>query len=223
MGSAASSWMPNSNVYDIKYSDVVVFPGGADINPDLYGARKHPKTSFYNETDKPQIEMFQQAIKLGKPMVGICRGAQLLCAMAGGQLVQDQTDPNSRHPVYTYDGKIIEMSSCHHQAMFPWRMKGDQFKVLGWTFGQSPYHQDGDKNEMVIGDAPLDMEVEIAFFPEIKALCIQGHPEFQYASRFHNPADLYTIEYLHELLERFMDGDKFENAHDCFRNLEAAK
>ncbi len=218
-----ANWMPACITYDMKKADVVVFPGGADVNPELYGAKRHFTTHIHTDLDDEELAEYRKAIDLGKPIVGICRGAQLMCAMAGGQLVQDQADPANRHPVYTYDGVVIEVSSSHHQAMFPWQMSEDNFKVLGWSFGQSPFHQGGEKQEMVIGSAPLDMEVEICFFPKIKALGIQAHPEWQYESRHTISGDQYAVDYYNLLLTKLLDGEKFEDAHRSFEELIITK
>jgi len=211
------NWLPATQVYSMEKADVVVFPGGADVNPAVYGESKaHPLTQIDHALDKHQIDEFNLAKSMGKRMVGICRGAQLLCALAGGKLIQHQLRGASYHPVYTYDGKIIEVSSDHHQAMYPWHMKTGDFKVLGWSFGQSVCHVDGDFKEMVIGETPLNMEVEIAFFPDIKALCIQAHPEWQYPSKGTSFSDREAIDYYLSIFEKFMDGENFINAHDSF-------
>lgn len=216
--SLCTNWLPTTAAFEIKTADIVVFPGGSDINPDLYGARKHPATSYMPELDEEQLEDYREAVKHKKRMVGICRGGQLLCAMAGGQLVQNQRDSSSRHTVFTYDGRIIEVTSSHHQAMYPWYMPKENYKVLGWSFGQSDKHEDGEMREMVIGKAPLDMEVEIAYFKGINALCLQPHPEWQWPARHSVEADYVAIEYYLNLFERFMDGDKFEDAHKSFES-----
>src|SRR6478609_2048223 len=128
-----SNWMPTMQVHTIEKADIVVFPGGPDVNPELYGARKHPCTNMQLGLDEEQGEIFDMAKKMGKKMVGICRGAQFLCVKAGGQLVQHQQNLHATHDIMTYDGKVIKVTSDHHQAMFPWHMKSGDFKVLGWS------------------------------------------------------------------------------------------
>lgn len=212
-----TNWMRGQNVSSIEKADVVVFPGGADINPALYGEKAHTFTRMDMSLDVRDNAMFDQAMALGKRMVGICRGAQFLCAKAGGKLVQDQANMAYHHPIYTYDGKVILVSSSHHQAMYPWKMKAGEYQVLGWGLGTSKYHDGccvGD--EMVNGIAPLDMEVEVAFFKGINALCIQGHPEWQYATK-HADAQFHdTIEYFRKLMDRFVAGDQFENSQNAY-------
>lgn len=219
---ASTNWMPGGVCWNMEQCDIVLFPGGADIDPSFYNAKAHPKTRTQSGLDGREIAKFYECIERGKKMIGICRGAQLLCAMAGGKLVQDQANMGIRHPMYTHNGKCIEVSSSHHQAMFPWHMKEGDFKVLGWSIGQSEHHQDGDLQEMVVGEVPLDMEVEAAYFPTIDALCLQPHPEWQYHDRHNDLNNLHAIEWYNSVLEKFMDGHKFEDAHKSFSTTPVA-
>lgn len=209
-------WLRGSFVYAIDRADVVIFPGGPDVNPLIYGEKRHPMTSVNEPLDTKDITEYNKALSLNKKIIGICRGAQLMCAMAGGKLVQHQQDMASRHPICTYDGNIVRVSSSHHQAMFPWEMPEADFKVLGWGLEESEFHEGADQKEMVKGKAPLDMEVEVAFFPKINALGIQAHPEWQYPTIATCPHDRTAVLYFQDLVQKFMDGDKFTDAHAAF-------
>ncbi len=178
-----ANWMEGTEyVSHIKEADLVVLTGGADINPKLYGREKHPKTYFIESRDVFEVRELRYAISLDKPIVGICRGAQLLCAQAGGTLIQDQDDPNYFHDLTTWDHKTIPMTSMHHQAMFPWHMPFAEYKVLAWTRGNSTRHEGPYHGHDLIYTAPpcMDREVEICYFPYIRGLAIQGHPEMMY-------------------------------------------
>lgn len=69
-----ADFIEGANLVDtIAEADIVVFTGGEDVTPSLYGAKAHPK-SFYNPLrDKEEITMFNK-IKPHQLVVGICRG-----------------------------------------------------------------------------------------------------------------------------------------------------
>jgi anthranilate/para-aminobenzoate synthase component II len=211
-----SNWMCGINTTKMEEADIVLFPGGADVEPTLYNEEPHPFTMWDVSIDTRDLNAFKQAKELGKRMVGICRGAQFLCAMAGGKLVQHQHNGSGDHVIYTYDGEIIRVSSDHHQAMYPWTMSREKYEVLGWALGQSKFHEGADRNEIVVGSVPLNMEVEIAFFPEIKALGIQSHPEWQYPKIHSSQDDKAAISYMRILLNIFMDGHDFKESENAY-------
>lgn len=107
-------------VRDMSEADVVLFTGGADINPALYGHDPHPRTFFWQERDDHEVAEFQKAKTLGLPMAGICRGGQLINAMLGGTLLQHVPEGvcNS-HDMVNEDGTVINVPSVHHQVMVP--------------------------------------------------------------------------------------------------------
>lgn len=64
--------------------------GGADIDPALYGAHSHPTTCGVDpDADRYELAAVHIALDTGTPIVGICRGMQLLNVACGGTLVQD--------------------------------------------------------------------------------------------------------------------------------------
>lgn len=181
-GGSYANWMEGVLVSTMEQASLVVLTGGADVSTHLYGDKAHPTTYSDLERDVYEVAEFKKARALGKPIVGICRGSQLLCAMAGGKLVQNQPDPRGHHATTTYDEKVIWVTSSHHQAAHPWNLPADQFKVLAWTKGNSRYHQGYRDVEMVNGVAPGDIEIESCFYPAINALGYQGHPEWDFAA-----------------------------------------
>lgn len=60
-------------VDDITTADIVVFTGGEDVDPSLYGATKHPKTYSNLERDLYEKSVFDK-INPNQLVVGICRG-----------------------------------------------------------------------------------------------------------------------------------------------------
>lgn len=168
-----SNWMNNVELVDrMKDADLVLFAGGEDVSPSIYGASKHHTTFTNKDRDAEETKAYNLALELSKPMIGICRGSQLLTALQeGGMLVQDQPNPSNMHDIHTYDGKKLRISSTHHQAMYPFNMKEGSYKIIGWTENLLKYHKDGDDKEL---NPPK--ECEIVYYPKNRCLGIQGHP-----------------------------------------------
>lgn len=187
--------MPES---DMSKADFVLFTGGCDVSPELYGRLRHPTTSADMERDLREMAAFRKAKLLGKPLLGICRGSQFLCVMAGGSLVQHQSHP-SRHKITVVgEPHEITVSSSHHQRQHPWGHKIN-FQLLGWC-SLSPFNW-GQPEENLGRDNP---EVEIALYPDIKALAIQSHPEYCYPPSTQEEVAYinYCRKLLNDLLER---------------------
>lgn len=198
-GRAYAAWMQGDLIGDPEKADLFVFTGGEDVNPELYGKKKHPFTWFSNR-DVIEKEYFDYAVEHGKKMVGICRGAQLLCALSGGILVQHQEHPYL-HDMFTSTGEPITTTSTHHQRQFPWGGKKPKFELLAWTKpGFSSYSQ-GESKEDDMYD-PETPEAEVVLYPETLSLSIQGHPEHAYPS--FAPWEEKFIGYCRTQLDRLM-------------------
>lgn len=80
-------------VAEVLFCDGLLLPGGADIEPSLYGRKREEKCGKPNELrDKNEFEIFNAFVKMGKPILGICRGFQLINVACGGTLHQDIAD-----------------------------------------------------------------------------------------------------------------------------------
>jgi len=167
-----ANWMQGTLVEKLEEADLVVLTGGEDVSPKYYQQPAHKTTYNSPARDLYEIKEARKAIELGIPIIGICRGSQLSCVLAGGDLVQDQPNPRYIHPIKTYDDKEFEITSTHHQAQLPFCLPKEEYKILAWTEKMLGYHKDGWDNEI-----NPEVEVEICFYPKIKALAIQGHPE----------------------------------------------
>lgn len=70
--------------------DALLLQGGADVSPSSYGQEPlRPEWSGDIVRDRYEIELIEGFLKAGKPVLGICRGAQLLNVAFGGSLLQD--------------------------------------------------------------------------------------------------------------------------------------
>jgi putative glutamine amidotransferase len=68
--------------------DLLIFPGGEDVNPSRYG-QENKFSWFNNDRDKVEFEFFEAADKAKVKMYGSCRGIQLINVARGGTLHQD--------------------------------------------------------------------------------------------------------------------------------------
>jgi putative glutamine amidotransferase len=69
--------------------DGLVVSGGADVDPQLYGEAPHPDTrSWRTDRDSWELALLDAADAVELPVLGICRGMQLMAVHAGGALVQ---------------------------------------------------------------------------------------------------------------------------------------
>lgn len=168
---------PITLVHSVNGADLVLFTGGTDVNPDLYGETAHPRTQMPDiERDEYEMGIFSLAKALGVPMVGICRGAQLLCVLNGGTLVQHQDNSERDHLLFTISGQAFRVTSDHHQAAYPWRIGRNNFELLGWTRQRSSFHLNGLGQQLVMPEDGL--ECEDVYYPATKSLGIQCHPEW---------------------------------------------
>ena len=131
---------PVADVADalIQPLDALVLAGGNDIDPTSYGAVPHPATSNTRpERDAAELALVRAALARDLPVLGICRGMQLLNVARGGDLIQHlpdvvgdqshQRQPGhfANHPVAPEPGSRltavlgadIEAASCHHQGI----------------------------------------------------------------------------------------------------------
>ncbi len=72
--------------------------GGSDVDPALYGEAPHPTTyGVDTDADRYEIAAVRAALNCGMPLVGICRGLQVLNVACGGTLVQDLGEETLHH------------------------------------------------------------------------------------------------------------------------------
>lgn len=69
--------------------DGILFAGGEDVNPALYGEKPDPTVAINGPRDDSEMAQAESALEQGIPILGICRGSQLLNVRLGGSLVQD--------------------------------------------------------------------------------------------------------------------------------------
>ncbi|RLP73333.1 gamma-glutamyl-gamma-aminobutyrate hydrolase family protein [Mycetocola tolaasinivorans] len=139
-------------------ADAIVVCGGEDIDPRFYGGSEvyEGRGKHYPTADAAQIAVVQRAATVGTPLLGICRGHQIINVAFGGSLVEHIEHPGHRneflpieyllteHPVSlapdsglaeTLGGEYILGQSAHHQVI---ETPGEGLKVVGWAHDGLP-------------------------------------------------------------------------------------
>ena len=168
-------WEVVKHIFD---ADLVQFTGGSDVSPAYYGEDLHPETYPNIIRDEYEAEVFKACKAIGKPMAGICRGAQFLHVMNGGNLWQHVLG----HAIYgthraidTMTGNVIPVTSTHHQMM---RQSDTGFCVMVGAeevkhLKQHVCHT-GEVEAM-----SCEVDVEAYYHADSKCFCYQPHPEFE--------------------------------------------
>jgi len=128
--------------------DALVLSGGADLDPASYGEQPHRMTVGYRaERDRFEIGLCRGALERDMPILGICRGTQILNVACGGTLIQhlgatqhvETPGTFSSHEVRIEPGSLAarvagtdrsEVRSHHHQAL---DRLGDGLTVTAWS------------------------------------------------------------------------------------------
>jgi gamma-glutamyl-gamma-aminobutyrate hydrolase PuuD len=179
----------NPKVLDKEPENVklVIFTGGEDVSPSLYNTPQYKRSYTNPHRDEEELEIYKKAKALDIPFAGICRGAQFLCVMAGGDLVQDVTGHGSNHflNIRYPNGEVeqVAVNSSHHQMQLPfYKLKsGEDYQVVGWMDKPLSAHYALAPNNVIPADKAdtyLLSEPDIVVYPKIKAFATQYHPEW---------------------------------------------
>ena len=165
--------------------DGLILAGGADIDPDAYGSERHAETvGTVPERDTFEIALTRRAFERDMPLLGICRGMQLMNVARGGTLLQHLPESHGHHEhrrnpgsfdgadhdVRLQDGSLAALAagetnhgtkSHHHQGV---DRLGEGLEVTGWS---------------TLDELPEAIEVPGSRF----ALGVQWHPEADETSR----------------------------------------
>lgn len=160
----------------IQDVDLILFTGGEDVSPNLYYEEKGKYTQNNEERDSIESNVFYNT-GYNTPKLGICRGAQFLTVMAGGKLIQDVKGHTQTHLIETYCGKRFNITSTHHQMMYPFNLEEEKYELIAYSEKfRSTSYLNGKNEEIELHKDFL--EPEIVYYPNTNSLCIQGHPEY---------------------------------------------
>lgn len=168
-------------VKDYEKVDLVCFLGGTDVDPLLYGGKPGPYTQSPDKArDVIEVAGFHRFADRDVPMVGICRGGQLLNVLNGGKMIQHLGEYVSGDvAALGYgDDRHLELRVDHHQGILLDETKAYRLAVMdAWPC----------KEVLTIDYA--------GYYPETKSLCFQPHPEWGHQG---------TEDYFFELIEEYL-------------------
>lgn len=176
-GDAAVAAVEAENI--VSRLDGVVIAGGGDIDPAIYGAPAHPETDVSApDRDVWELAIAEAAIKLRVPLLGICRGMQMLNVACGGTLHQHIPDLVGHHDHSGHDkgfgrhqvrvtagttvlsilpdgGEYFDVPTHHHQAV---DKTGDGLAAVAWA--------DDGIIEAIESVSPDDFTLGVQWHPE---------------------------------------------------------
>ena len=150
--------------------DALLLPGGGDADPALYGQENRGSNPPDHDRDRDELALIRQFMAQGKPILGICRGHQMLNIAIGGTLIQDLPGERHRHDTVTDTDRVHRVRSVHPLMI----------ELYGETFvSNSSHHQAVDR--MGEGFTPLcvseDGVIEGMIHENGRVLGVQFHPE----------------------------------------------
>ncbi len=147
----------------------LVLPGGGDVEPSLYGQENRGSRDIDRALDEAQLAMLDRFLRAGKPVLGICKGMQLLNIRFGGTLIQHLSlsethawsEGDRVHLCRAAPGSLLNglygreffVNSLHHQAV---AAVGEGFRLTAWA-------PDGTAEAMEHDTLPL---IGVQFHPE---------------------------------------------------------
>jgi gamma-glutamyl-gamma-aminobutyrate hydrolase PuuD len=178
-------------------ADFVLFTGGEDVDPQLYGEVAMAKTYYNSLRDAKEATIYRAALDREIPMVGICRGGQFLNVMNEGKMWQHVNNHTTPHimrieiPPFHKGNKrrTIMVTSTHHQMMIP----SDHAVVVGVSYEAFEKHAPGLSK---LGCKHDDPDHEVLFYDGTNCLCFQPHPEMKAAKP-------ELVDFFEECLEAF--------------------
>ena len=196
---------------------LVLFTGGEDISPELYGETSPKGVCSYSiERDIYEKNIFNHAVKHSVKMTGICRGIQFLNVMAGGKMIHHlNAHGGCMHEMSTSREEKVQVNSYHHQMVLPPK----DAVIIGWASEIRSNVYIGDKDLEV---KPPSKEIEAVIYPNINAAGVQYHPEmmevtssgYKWYEQLVN--DLMQTESMEELINQYTStGDQKCNVTMC--------
>jgi putative glutamine amidotransferase len=172
---------PDADV--IESLDGIVFSGGGDIDPAYWGAERHPETDIDPARDEAELMLMRAAIEADLPILGVCRGMQVLAVVAGGTLHQHLPDliGHEGHRAASGTDPLAADASAYGKHDVVVRAGSQAHQLLGGRLTVNSFHHQAVDNPgacEAVGWCPDDRVIEIIEHPELSfALGVQWHPE----------------------------------------------
>lgn len=147
---------------------LVCFTGGEDVSPEIYGEENQGSRGCNLSRDQEEVEVYNHYV--GKvPLVGICRGGQLLNVLNGGKMIQDLGETVSgmvyvRRWHNDYQATGYSLMVDHHQGM-----------KRGYTFAKGQFRLGDLRYQKIVQHLSPEY---VLYYPKTRSFCFQPHPEW---------------------------------------------
>ena len=166
----------------IDNMDGFVFQGGTDLSPVSYGEEPIGRWKGDRQRDEYELRLMEMAMKTGKPILGICRGMQLMNVYFGGSLYQDTT--TQRAGAITHRNAALYDALSHEVRFTPGKILEKIYNGTVQNRVNSVHHQSikslGASLE-ILAECPEDNVIEAIGYtkaPDGWVMGVQWHPEF---------------------------------------------
>ena len=151
--------------------DGLVLPGGGDIAPSLFHCQPKGSRNIDEALDRFQLALLHSFLRAGKPVLGICKGLQIINVAFGGTIIQD-LNPSSL-AVHAWDGHDRIHATRAPRDSFPFRLYGPHPMV------NSAHHQAAGSigSGLRVAQYAEDFVVEALYHEKLPVLAVQWHPE----------------------------------------------
>jgi putative glutamine amidotransferase len=172
---------PGTDVLDSL--DGIMFSGGGDVDPSHWGAPKHPATDADPVRDAAEVMLMKAALEMDLPVLGVCRGLQVMAVATGGSLHQHLPDliRHDRHRAAPGTDAMAAEASAYGRHDVVTRPGSAAHALLGARLTVNSFHHqavDDPGTFVPTGWCPDDRVVEIIEDPgRTFALGVQWHPE----------------------------------------------
>lgn len=158
------------NSGELSECDALLLPGGGDITPAFFGERNRASRNIDTELDILQLQAFDLFLRHQKPILGICKGMQIINVGLGGTVIQDlpTADLHKYNDGDQYHATVIEKGTWLHH------LYGEQMIV------NSAHHQAIGRTGsglQIIQYCPSDLCPEAIAHKDLPILGVQWHPE----------------------------------------------
>lgn len=152
--------------------DGLLLPGGDDIDPALFGQENMGSRTIDRALDDAQMSLMDYFVKHNKPILGICKGAQIINVYFHGDIIQDLDDERRAHHTY-HDGTGEEHVTYISKGNFLYDIYGSE--MITNSFHHQAIGRPGDG--LVVIQKSDDDVIEGMVHESLPIISLQWHPE----------------------------------------------
>lgn len=164
------SHLTSLSISDLSACQGLVFPGGGDITPAFFGERDRGSRCVDTELDILQLQALEYGIQRRIPILGICKGMQIINVGLGGGIIQDLPTAQ-RH-------RYLDGDQYHETSNTP---GGFLYHLYGAAMTVNSAHHQGlgklGKGLRAVSRCPMDECVEGICHESLPVIGVQWHPE----------------------------------------------